>query len=144
MRCLRSLHPIALFALLIAWSPPSNATDVAVYESLDDVHIGSVFFSPEDREQLDKKRDRKSVRNSHDLTKGAASVRRYDSAAAGYIVGRSGHEKIYYRGDFVAVAVPSDRTFPGDVEIVKSTAAVPSLTPDSGDENSQDTADEDD
>ena len=107
-------HLLILITGFTLWSAAS-ADDVVVYESLPDVTIGRVFFSPEQRQRLDQRRHRKTT--TKDRRNLAPAGRTRVNVAAGYILSSSGKLRIYANGDFVAGKRQEPMHFPGDVSI---------------------------
>lgn len=102
----------------IILSSTTLADDTVIYESLPDVSIGRVFFSPEQRQRLDKHRHRQvTTGGARDL---APAARKHgNDDAAGYILSSSGKSQIYENGGFVAAKVHTTMRFPGDVNIIR-------------------------
>lgn len=94
----------------------ANADETSVYESLSDVPIGRVFFSPQQRVHLDKKRGA-TVRGKKVSTSTSAASPKND--AAGFIISASGLKQVYSNGDFVKTARSTAVAFPGDVRVVR-------------------------
>lgn len=88
-----------------------------VYESLADVSIGKVFYSPEKRQAIDRSRGSSAAASS---TRGG--VKR-SSDAAGYIVRSDGRTRVYADGDFVLKASTASVEFPRQVAVIRSTVA---------------------
>jgi|GEM_PF-4114524 len=111
---------LGLFVSIIVSMPLEsvNANDAPVYESLADVPIGRVFFSPRQRIQLDKNRGTtKHGTASSTSTSTGVAVRNKD--AAGFIISSSGMKHVYSDGDFVETASSADVAFPGDVRVIR-------------------------
>jgi hypothetical protein len=106
----------------------ASADDNAVYESLQNVPIGSIFFAPSTRIRLDKRRERTAASTGDKSESRFVAGRHRKNDAAGYIVGRSGEQRVYLRGDFVVVAGSVPTAFVGDVKITKTISA-PQLHP---------------
>lgn len=94
----------------------AKADEVSVYESLADVPIGRVFFSPKQRVYLDKNRG--AVVHGKTVSTGTAVVSPKDDAA-GYIIRGSGLKQVYSKGDFVKTTNSEAVVFPGDVRVVR-------------------------
>lgn len=93
-----------------------STDDKATYESLSDVEIGRIFFSREERGDLDElRRGRLVVRARPKLGLAVRKKARTDSA--GFIVSSSGNLRVYSEGDFVAADISKNMEFPGDVRI---------------------------
>lgn len=94
----------------------------SIYESLPDVSVGRVFFSPEQRARLDKQRrgifvaaaTRKSNRSGRPDN---------NDKAAGYISGGNGPMRVYENGDFVKASDGNALVFPGTVKVVRGATA---------------------
>lgn len=108
----------AVSAIILALSIASAravADDQAGYESLSDVTIGHVFFSPKQRLSLDRRRQGRPDR----APPNARRKTRLSDDSAGFIVNSAGKTKIYTNGDFVASAATISMDFPGDVAIAR-------------------------
>ncbi|MCH9695690.1 MAG: hypothetical protein K0U72_14340 [Gammaproteobacteria bacterium] len=94
----------------------------SIYESLPDVTIGRVFFSPEQRARLDKQRQGifvvAATRSSAPATRAKTSDK-----AAGYISSSNGPTRVYSDGDFVTTRDSQSLVFPGTVRVVRGAAA---------------------
>ncbi len=113
-----SVPRISCILLLCCGLPLTGAAlaeETAVYESLDDVEVGRVFLSPQQRERLDQRRGKPEVRATNPGRTAAVSKKWPD--AAGYIVSSSGESRVWSNGDFVAAEKVSDVRFPGDVRV---------------------------
>lgn len=108
-----------LFVSIVISMLPStvSADDAPVYESLSDVPIGRVFFSPRQRIQLDKNRGAAEHGTTPISTSAGVAVRKKN--AAGFIISSSGMKHVYSDGDFVETASSADVAFPGDVRVVR-------------------------
>jgi len=92
------------------------------YESLPDVSIGRVFFSPEQRARLDKQR--RGVFAATATGKGDKSGRtNRNDKAAGYISSGNGPTRVYENGDFVKASDSNALVFPGTVKVVRGANA---------------------
>lgn len=117
----------AVVAVILALSSASSlavASDQATYESLSDVSIGRVFFSPKQRKYLDGRRQGRPLRA---LRSSRPSIRPKDESA-GFIVNSAGEKRIYSNGDFVAGHVKETVDFPGDVTVGRRTSSAPNAT----------------
>ena len=108
---------VATLAMLLALSVASSlawADEQAAYESLSEVSIGRVFFSPKQRELLDRRRrGRPPVRRS------VQSEAKQSEDSAGFIVNSAGQARIYSNGDFVVAAIKNTMDFPGDISVIR-------------------------
>ena len=108
---------VATFAL--SATETLHADDEHFYESLPDVDIGKVFFSPEQRTRLDQRRGSSPRVSSNGGSASAASVRKVNDDAAGFITSSKGTSKVYSDGDFVNVRRGVAVEFPGSVKIIR-------------------------
>ena len=113
---MKSVLLILLSGIIL--SSTTLADDTVTYESLPDISIGRVFFSPEQRQHLDKRRHRQVTTGGvRDLK---PAVRKHSNdAAAGYILSSSGKSQVYENGGFVVAKVHTSMHFPGDVNITR-------------------------
>ena len=113
-------------------SAAAVAEETGVYESLDDVIVGRVFLSPEQRERLDQRRGKAPAPGP---TSGVASgkPKKKMPDAAGYIVSSSGESRVWSNGDFVVADEVSNVRFPGDVPVTREPASDDLETADDGD-----------
>jgi hypothetical protein len=121
-------------------APSSWAEDEAVYEKLANVQIGSIFFTPAERERLDERRKpgvAKRPRQGH-VTPGRIAA----NDGAGYIIRSSGKEQLYVRGDFVVQDVQRSMVFPGAIKITKTKPVAPKAPADEDRETSSDKTNE--
>lgn len=109
---------VAVIALSVA--PTSVADEERFYESLPDVSIGKVFFSPDQRAQLDRRRGAAPAAANPGTTTTPGNREPVNKDAAGFIVSSSGQSKIYTNGDFVKARQTAGVKFPGSVKIVRS------------------------
>ncbi len=127
---------IACSMLLLAM--PALSDDSAVYESIDDLAIGTVFLTPGERRWLDA--------NRHLVPQDAASQSAESAEAeedteasqpAGFIINSSGQARRYRNGDFSLSSVaPDSMRFPDDVEIRRHVPEHAADSRDSDDEGS--------
>ena len=109
---------IACFLLLLAM--PAASDDSAVYESIDDLAIGTVFLTPGERRWLDANRhlDPRDVATQSNASADSGDDEADEAQPAGFIINSSGETRRYRNGDFSLSAVSSDSMrFPDDVEI---------------------------
>lgn len=118
MKITRANASLGLFlSVLISMLPQTaKADDAPVYESLSDVPIGRVFFTPQQRIQLDKNRGVAKHAQPNSTRTGVAATK---SDAAGFIISGSGVRKVYSNGDFIETASSAAVAFPGDVRVVR-------------------------
>lgn len=90
------------------------------YESLPDVSIGKVFFTPVQRAQLDRRRGSAPVLANRGTAAPARNQEAVKNDAAGFIISSNGTSKIYTNGDFVKAREIAGVKFPGSVTIVRS------------------------
>jgi len=109
---------LMVLAAVLVLTPPAVAEDKRVYESLPEVKIGRVFYSPQQRELLDSRRRRTGMTSSGSKAQ-PGTQKRTVSDAAGYILSGSGKKQIYKNGDFVAAEGHETMHFPGDVKITR-------------------------
>lgn len=127
-----------LIVSLVALAALSSA-DLAVadeehfYESLPDVSIGKVFFTPVQRAQLDRRRGSAPVVANRGTATPAGSRETVKNDAAGFIVSSNGTSKVYTNGDFVKAREIAGVKFPGSVRIVRSQESDEVETSDEGD-----------
>ncbi len=93
--------------------------DEGIYESLADVSIGKVFFSPDKRQAIDRNRGSSGTASNA----GASGKRKQNKDAAGYIVSSNGRAKVYSNGDFVVMKNATSVEFPGQVKVTRSEVA---------------------
>ena len=117
---MRNNIAVAVLVVVLLATGQSNADDEQFYESLPDVSIGKVFFSPQQREQLDQRRGSAPLAVSRGATTAGGSRRPSNDDAAGFIVSSKGTSKVYANGDFVDVRKRVTVNFPGSVKIVRS------------------------
>jgi len=92
--------------------------DKAIYESLPDVTIGRVFFSPEQRARLDQQRQGVFVAGATRSSVKAGRPKK-NNRAAGYISSSQGPTRVYANGDFVKASDGESLVFPGTVKVVR-------------------------
>lgn len=115
-------------ALVFSVLPVSLAADeLHVYESIDNISIGRVFLTPEQRSWLDVHRhdvraDRVAA-PAEDLPTQDTAGKSTNPAtsAAGYIIKSDGGQQRWSNGDFVVSRLSSlaAMKFPGDIKIVR-------------------------
>lgn len=93
--------------------------DEGIYESLADVSIGKVFFSPDKRQAIDRNRGNTSTA----VNSGPSTKRKQNKDAAGYIVSSNGRAQVYSNGDFVLTKDATSVEFPGQVKVTRSEVA---------------------
>lgn len=98
----------------------SIADDEHFYESLPEVSIGKVFFSPAQRARLDQRRGTATPTSSGGTPASGSTRRPGTDDAAGFIISSKGSSKVYANGDFVSVRKRVAVKFPGSVKIVRS------------------------
>ncbi len=125
------ISPILLLCCGLPLTVAALAEETAIYESLDDVEVGRVFLSPEQRDRLDQRRGKPEVRVTNRGP--AAAVSKTWPDAAGYIVSGNGESRVWSNGDFVAADKVSDVRFPGDVRIRRG-AAKPGSDPEAAED----------
>ncbi len=111
--------PGALLMVVLLSTASSSIADEGFYESLPEVTIGKVFYSPQQRAELDQRRSSGPVATSK--SPGATKSARGKAAddAAGFIISSKGSSKVYANGDFVSVQPGVDVKFPGSVKILR-------------------------
>ena len=115
---------LVLSILAVVFSRPAGAHEEGIYESLEHIHLGRVFLSPEERAYLDRHRGvRAPVAANSGTRQNSSSASNSD--AAGYIVSSSGHARIWKDGDFVSAKMPDSLRFPGDVKVTRTADKVP-------------------
>jgi hypothetical protein len=115
---------VVMLILANAFSRPAAAHEEGIYESLEHIHLGRVFLSPEERAYLDKHRGvRAPVAASNSTGQKAAAAR--ISNAAGYIMSSSGRARVWKDGDFVSAKIPDSIRFPGDVKVTRTADKLP-------------------
>lgn len=95
------------------------ADEQKVYESLEQITIGKVFFSPQQRAHLDEQRAPVPVFAN---TGSSGAKRRHKKArenAAGYISRSDGSSKVYANGEFVTSSNSDTVIFPGAVKVAR-------------------------
>lgn len=110
-----------LLAGPILWSAAS-ADDDPVYESLPEVRIDRVFFSPAERQHLDQRR-RHGPAAARENQSTPQQQHRSERAAAGYILNSTGRSRVYADGDFVPGEVRESMHFPGDISVSRQDRA---------------------
>lgn len=105
--------------LLLLLAAPIVAYDTLIYESVDDLTIGTVFLTPEQRRWLDANRGVPPNGAQDTLSQVEEQKdRTSDARPAGYIVNSSGQTRRYRDGEFSqSDAAPAEIRFPDDVEI---------------------------
>lgn len=88
-----------------------------VYELLDDINIGKLFFSDNERQRLDALRSGQVPRKPS-TSKAAIGARQESESAAGFIAMSSGKSRVFRNGDFQPGDIDADMQFPGDVKII--------------------------
>ena len=118
-RCGKTLVYVAAAHLAVAaFAVPAQAEEEPAYESLSEVTIGRLFYSPQQRALLDRRRQGRAS-SSRRLPAAMPENRPGRNDAAGYIVSSSGERKIYANGEFVAGQGNKAVKFPGDIKIVR-------------------------
>lgn len=111
----------------------ASAEDDGFYESLPNVSIGKVFFSPQQRSTLDQRRGSKT-RHGGDAASTDKPEQAKDSGdAAGFIISSKGGARVYANGDFVAARGDDDLVFPSAVRIVRNDPKKQAETDDASD-----------
>ena len=110
------LSSLIVAGIVMALPQMTKADEASVYESLSDVPIGRVFFSPEQRVYLDKNRGATALGTSIKTSTGVSPKK---DDAAGFIISDSGLKQVYSNGDFVKTANSTTVAFPGDVRVVR-------------------------
>ena len=116
------IRQIAGVSILAMFPVLATAESEAIYESLDEIHIGTIFYSPDERARIDGT-SRSSVE-----TKVKRSKTTVDSEkSAGYIVRSNGMARVYQDGDFIDAGITSatndttlslaKKVFSNDVEV---------------------------
>jgi hypothetical protein len=121
------LTSVSVICIVIMLPGAAVADDATVYESLSDVPIGRVFFSPTQRIRLDKNR---GVTQRSQTSSKATGAKRPKKDAAGFIISKSGLKQVYADGDFVETTRSTAVRFPGDVTVVRQ----PQVDEDSSDD----------
>lgn len=116
----RSLFGALLVCVLLFAFDVAAADDDSFYESLPDVTIGKIFFSPQQRLNLDQRRG-SGTRTGASVPSTRASRAVKDTGdAAGFIISSKGGAKIYANGDFVSARTGDAVVFPNTVKVVRS------------------------
>lgn len=136
----RMAATFAIFLVLIVTCPRATAADQVTYESLSDVSIGRVFFSPKQREFLDSRRQGRAIGGAQ-RTVHPSTHRKPSEDSAGFIVNSLGESRIYSNGDFVIAAGENAVDFPGDVSVARQ--ETPSSKPVGDDEHDKEPSDAD-
>ncbi len=97
----------------------TSSADEGFYESLPEVTVGKVFFSPQQRAALDQRRGGGPAAASKSNGAAKNTRRKTSDDAAGFITSSKGTSKVYTNGDFVSVQRGVDVKFPGSVKIVR-------------------------
>jgi len=95
------------------------ADEQKVYESLAEISIGKVFFSPQQRARLDVQRAPGPVLANTGSSGGKQRRKKVDKNAAGYIMRSGASSKVYVNGEFVSSGSGDTVVFPGAVKIVR-------------------------
>jgi hypothetical protein len=113
--------PVFGIVMLSLFAPQVSVAseDDGIYESLADVNIGKVFFSPDKRQAIDRNRGNTSAAGNS----GRAAKRKQNKDAAGYIVSSDGRARIYSNGDFILSKDATSVEFPGQVKVTRSDVA---------------------
>ena len=109
-----------LFSLLVAGIDAANAEDDTFYESLPEVSIGKVFFSPQQRVKLDQRRGSASSHSDAKTSDRKPRPAKDSGDAAGFIISSKGGARVYANGDFVSARSSDAVVFPNAVKIVRS------------------------
>ncbi len=104
------------FVLLLDARMSVASDQEQIYESLADVKIGKVFFTPEKRQDIDRRRANPTTAGSRESP--AKPVRKAD--AAGYIISSNGQVRVYSNGDFIPAKSADPVEIPGRVEVLRS------------------------
>lgn len=110
---------VVFLAIAMSTSAESRADEEHFYESLPEVTIGKVFFSPQERARLDQRRSSIPVVRIGGGAAPASTLKKVNDDAAGFIISSKGASKVYSGGDFVTVQHHADVKFPGSVKIVR-------------------------
>ena len=113
--------------LVVVFSRPAGANEEGFYESLEHIHLGRVFLSPEERAYLDRHRGVRAPVVARSPT-GQRTTATRNNNAAGYIVSSSGRARIWKDGDFVSAKIPDSIRFPGDVTVTRTADKAPTKT----------------
>lgn len=108
-----------IFGLILVSAASADEIDANVYEVLDDISVGSLFFTPAERERLDALRAGKAVPT---IAKARSPRTRTNKSAAGFILRSNGESKVFRQGQFETGEPDQEMTFPGDVKIIRITA----------------------
>ena len=111
--------PGVLLMVVLLSTASSSIADEGFYESLPEVSIGKVFFSPLQRAELDQRRGGRPVAASKSAGATETSRGKVAGDAAGFITSSKGSSKVYANGDFVSVHPGVDVKFPGSVKILR-------------------------
>ncbi|HNP63465.1 MAG TPA: hypothetical protein PKH39_05975 [Woeseiaceae bacterium] len=109
-----------LLIVFVLSTASTSIADEGFYESLPEVTIGKVFFSPQQRAELDQRRGGGPVATSKGGLAKKRSQRKANDDAAGFIISSKGSSKVYSNGDFVSVHRGVDVKFPGSVKVLRS------------------------
>ena len=131
------MRAIIVFSLLLL-AMPAVSDDSAVYESIDDLPIGTVFLTPGERRWLDANRHLAPQETTSQSTESAETEEdAEESQPAGFIINSSGQARRYRNGDFSPSSVsPDSMRFPDDVEIRRHVTERTADSRDSDDEGS--------
>ncbi len=118
-RCVTVLVRI-LVGLLFSFSVSTVVADEQeVYESLAQISIGKVFFSPQQRARLDEQRAPAPVFANTGSPGGKRRHKKVRQNAAGYISRSDGSSKVYANGEFVTSSSSDTVVFPGAVKVAR-------------------------
>ena len=115
-------HKIFLLVVGLLTAASALADDATFYESLDEVVVGRVFLSPEERARLDVRRGQAPVATGP-AQAGPSPHKADRKDAAGYIVSSSGQTRVWTNGGFVSGRSATSVRFPGEVRVTRKPAA---------------------
>mgnify|MGYP003639485919 CR=1 FL=1 len=108
-----------LSSLLVVGIDVATAADDTFYESLPEVSIGKVFFSPQQRMKLDQRRGSDTDQSGAATAKRKPRLEKDSGDAAGFIISSNGGARVYSNGDFVSARSSDAVVFPNAVKVVR-------------------------
>lgn len=118
-RYITSLVRVCIGLLLLFSVSTVIADEQKVYESLKQISVGKVFFSPQQRARMDEQRAPAPVHANTDNSGGKRHHKKARQNAVGYISRSGGSPKVYANGEFVTSASGDTVVFPGTVKITR-------------------------
>ena len=98
----RTTFVVVSIAAVLLSASNTLADGEGFYESLPNVSIGKVFFSPQQRARLDQRRGNTAAAASDSAAPSGGARKKGTGDAAGFIVSSTGRSKVYANGDFVS------------------------------------------